>query len=230
MSNRRKLKRPPHACDDQQETVHMHCEDCGYTDEIDLCGAGVDELLHELGIFTHTSECPACKGDGTFRVRVGREWLGEPRMVAECDNGCSPQALRAAMLRLGIDAGCIGDFGTEGERTALYRMYDTSAALLYIGITKDFGTRWKQHAESKAWYPEVQRQTVEWFDTRTAAEAAEETAIKAERPRHNIRHSGEPKPTLDDWDNLDWPTRLRLRAQLKEIMPSAFSGPPPDPE
>ena len=62
-------------------------------------------------------------------------------------------------------------------------------ALLYVGITKDFGQRWKQHGASKPWWLQVERQTVDWYNTRAEALAAEEAAIKAERPRFNIAHA-----------------------------------------
>lgn len=82
------------------------------------------------------------------------------------------------------------------ERTALYRMFAADGTLLYIGIARDFGKRWTQHAASKPWWPDVQRQTVDWYPDRPAAEQAEREAIKAERPVHNI--AGTPrrfKPT-----------------------------------
>ena len=77
-----------------------------------------------------------------------------------------------------------------GEPTALYRTYDTSSDLLYVGISNNFGTRWKQHAKTQPWWPEVQRLTVEWYPNREDAEAAEVAAIGAEQPKYNIRHAG----------------------------------------
>lgn len=37
-------------------------------------------------------------------------------------------------------------------RTALYRIFGDADLLLYIGISKDFGTRWKQHAKAQPWW------------------------------------------------------------------------------
>jgi predicted GIY-YIG superfamily endonuclease len=73
------------------------------------------------------------------------------------------------------------------ERTAVYRLYDDQDVLLYVGVAKTFGKRWTQHASAKSWWPEVQRQTVEWFPDRDAAFAAEGIAMRDERPRHNIQ-------------------------------------------
>lgn len=75
------------------------------------------------------------------------------------------------------------------ERTALYRVYGTPDVLLYIGISKDFGTRWKQHAKTQPWWGVHERMTVEWHGSRESAEAAERAAIRAERPKHNIMHN-----------------------------------------
>ena len=75
------------------------------------------------------------------------------------------------------------------ERTAVYRLYDAGGALLYVGAAVDPPARWKYHAANAPWWPEVQRQTIDWYPDRPAALAAEETAICAERPRHNITHT-----------------------------------------
>lgn len=72
------------------------------------------------------------------------------------------------------------------ERTAVYRLYDGTGALLYVGISKNFGRRWQQHAYSKAWWPLVDSQTIHWHPTRSAAAKAEADAIRAEGPLHNI--------------------------------------------
>lgn len=73
-----------------------------------------------------------------------------------------------------------------GDRTALYRMFDRSGVLLYVGIAKNFGRRWQQHASTKPWWPEVQRQTVDWYPSRAAADRAETAVIATEKPQHNV--------------------------------------------
>jgi hypothetical protein len=81
------------------------------------------------------------------------------------------------------------------ERTAVYRLFDADGALLYVGISKSFGLRWQQHAHAQPWWPEVQRQTVEWRETRREAEEAETVAILSEKPRYN-RDKAVPPPPL----------------------------------
>ena len=85
------------------------------------------------------------------------------------------------------------DDGTSGleapaKRTALYRMFDRDGALLYIGISDRFGRRWSEHAAKQFWWPDVQRQTVDWYDSRSEAADAEAAAICSEQPRFNTVH------------------------------------------
>lgn len=93
------------------------------------------------------------------------------------------------------------------ERTALYRIWGDADLLLYIGVSKDFGNRWKQHAKQQPWWDEMKRLTAdEWFDSREEAEAAERKAIKAERPKYNVTHNSPPKPerTICYWYDSEW--------------------------
>lgn len=71
--------------------------------------------------------------------------------------------------------------------TALYRLFDARGDLLYVGIAADPEGRWKQHKRTKPWASMVAKRDDMWFKTRSAAEAAEILAIRAERPRYNIR-------------------------------------------
>lgn len=80
-------------------------------------------------------------------------------------------------------------------RTALYRIWGEAGQLLYIGISNDFGRRWKEHAKQQPWWAEMRRLAVdEWLDSRKAAQQAEEAAIKAEGPKYNKRHAAAPGP------------------------------------
>lgn len=83
-------------------------------------------------------------------------------------------------------------------RTALYRMFDAGEALLYIGISKDFGSRWKQHAKQQSWWGDVESQTIKWHPSRELAKAAETAAIAAEGPIHNLQESPWEKRVKDD--------------------------------
>lgn len=75
------------------------------------------------------------------------------------------------------------------QRTVLYRFYGARDVLLYVGITSQPGRRWDEHVKSTLWWRKVRRQTAEWFDSREAAEEAEQRAIEAEQPVYNVMHS-----------------------------------------
>lgn len=101
-------------------------------------------------------------------------------------------------------------------RTALYRLYDATDQLLYVGVSHNPDVRWGQHSLNKEWWPQVAKRTVDWHETRLLAEAAEATAISSEKPRHNIvgtpdaaaKPAGGKTPTrpirvaLNEWDDF----------------------------
>jgi hypothetical protein len=75
--------------------------------------------------------------------------------------------------------------------------------LLYVGEALDWLARYLKHSEGSDWLQRVTRTTYEHFESyvdpeygyvvsaKAQARAAEEAAIKAERPKHNIIHNGE---------------------------------------
>jgi predicted GIY-YIG superfamily endonuclease len=82
------------------------------------------------------------------------------------------------------------DAPTSADAFRLYRFFDGAGRLLYIGITMDPTSRWRNHERKKDWWAEVRSMTAEPFPTLEAVRAAETAAIKAERPIHNIVHNG----------------------------------------
>lgn len=79
-------------------------------------------------------------------------------------------------------------------QTALYRLFDQSDRLLYVGVSHKPDVRWGEHSQEKDWWPLVDQRKVEWYDTRLAAEGAELQAIAQERPVFNV--AGTPKATV----------------------------------
>jgi len=73
--------------------------------------------------------------------------------------------------------------------TSLYRFYDATGALLYIGITNSIPRRLGEHDERKPWFAHSVRATFEHHPSRAAALTAEKKAIKKERPKYNIVHN-----------------------------------------
>ena len=78
---------------------------------------------------------------------------------------------------------------TINGRTAVYRLYDSSGTLLYIGASNHPPTRYGEHSRSrlKPWWPEVARKDETWYDERTDAQEAEAEAVRTESPLHNSR-------------------------------------------
>lgn len=73
----------------------------------------------------------------------------------------------------------------------LYRIYDHDAALLYVGITNNPVTRFREHGAAKDWWPRVANIGIVTFHSREELEAAEKTAIRDEKPRYNIANAGQ---------------------------------------
>lgn len=68
----------------------------------------------------------------------------------------------------------------------LYRMYDRSDVLLYVGITSTaLGVRFAQHEQGSAWLEDVVSIKIEHFESRAALEDAEKIAIETECPKFN---------------------------------------------
>lgn len=71
----------------------------------------------------------------------------------------------------------------------LYRHYDDTGRLLYVGITDAGrgGRRWNEHANDKPWFPLVARSEISHpYPTRADALYAEAVAIRDENPVYNI--------------------------------------------
>jgi predicted GIY-YIG superfamily endonuclease len=75
------------------------------------------------------------------------------------------------------------------ERTALYRLFDSAGALLYVGITGNPENRLRAHRKDKEWWPEVDGISIEWFESRHKASQAETQAIATESARHNVHQT-----------------------------------------
>lgn len=93
------------------------------------------------------------------------------------------------------------------SRTCLYRLYGAADELLYVGISKSALLRLGQHLSEKLWADQVARSTIDWYDTREAAAAAEVAAIVSERPLYNITHNRGRQPVRleQGWPAEDMP-------------------------
>jgi predicted GIY-YIG superfamily endonuclease len=74
------------------------------------------------------------------------------------------------------------------ERPAfVYRTFDAEGRLLYIGMTYNLGKRFYEHERKAKWWADFVDLTVTAYPNRDDAAAAEWSAIRYERPLHNVR-------------------------------------------
>jgi len=88
------------------------------------------------------------------------------------------------------------------ERTALYRLYNASGDLLYIGVSRHPEQRLAEHRTGPdrfRWIAEVARRGIEWHPSRSEALAAEKGAIQVEQPRYNGTYNYDDAPLPTDW-------------------------------
>lgn len=85
------------------------------------------------------------------------------------------------------------------QQHVLYRFFDASGSLLYVGITRDPSGRFAKHAGTKEWWSEVRRIEMQNLPSKKAVLEAEQVAIDREHPRYNImlkNGSGKITPEL----------------------------------
>jgi hypothetical protein len=68
----------------------------------------------------------------------------------------------------------------------LYRFFNESDDLLYVGITVNASIRFRDHQYKQWWFDEVAYRTCELHDDRADAALAELTAIQQEHPKYNV--------------------------------------------
>ena len=72
----------------------------------------------------------------------------------------------------------------------LYRHYDKRGDLLYVGISINVFSRLGSHLRKSHWSRSIRTMTIDHYDTRKAVREAERTAIRKEKPKHNILMNG----------------------------------------
>lgn len=70
---------------------------------------------------------------------------------------------------------------------AVYRCYDTTRTIIYIGATFGINDRLKQHAAATEWWGQVDDVFVTFHPSRRAAFDAERREILKFRPRYNVQ-------------------------------------------
>ena len=84
----------------------------------------------------------------------------------------------------------------------VYRVYDETGVLIYVGCTNHLFERLEFHASNAWWGHQAQRAVAKVYRDRPTALAAEREVISTERPRWNL---------MGSWkNNRDW-TRQNFR-------------------
>ncbi len=75
------------------------------------------------------------------------------------------------------------------NKHSLYRIFDESNKLIYIGISDKLLDRVRSHTKKKDWSGQIHKITIEYFNTRLESEEAERLGIINEKPAYNIMHN-----------------------------------------
>ena len=81
-------------------------------------------------------------------------------------------------------------------KTCLYRHFDQTGALLYVGISGNPFARTCQHKTTADHFHEITKINIEWFDSREVALVRETEAIKNESPKYNNYNSTRKREIL----------------------------------
>lgn len=105
----------------------------------------------------------------------------------------------------------------------VYRAFDASGRLLYVGCSVDLEGRLREHSRSAHWWLFQDRIVAVGYPTREEAAEAEETAIGAEHPRWNMQGRSLEHPdgratnaTNSNWLDYDRDVAKRHRALTSE--------------
>lgn len=83
-------------------------------------------------------------------------------------------------------------------KTAVYRHFDADGRLLYVGCSSDPHGRFVNHKCKSAWAFQVATISIEWFENRATALAAERAAILTEKPPFNSALGGKQGKAWSD--------------------------------
>jgi hypothetical protein len=90
------------------------------------------------------------------------------------------------------------------DAAVLYRCYDKTGRLIYIGSTDRWGQRLGEHSRQSWWFPLAAKIRKEKHPTLESARAAESAALRKHRPPFNWRDTGRKwLARRDDWTDSD---------------------------
>jgi hypothetical protein len=105
----------------------------------------------------------------------------------------------------------------EKKPTQLYRHFDVSGILLYVGISLSTAQRLSQHMSGSKWAAEITAVKIEHFPSREEAEEAERLAIVKEKPVWNVVHNRPEKPKKEAAHRIPRVSKQNIDAALTAI-------------
>jgi hypothetical protein len=96
------------------------------------------------------------------------------------------------------------------SRQTLYRFFDGSGRLLYVGISDTWYQRFHDHERKSGWFSKVAYSTFEWHTSRESVQAAELMAKRTENPDFNNAHKPADETTMDHFAKLKFWTHTDL--------------------
>lgn len=123
-------------------------------------------------------------------VEAAAFWVDKRPPIYEVWTACGRNFTRFATSMTAPDGFemCDGCVLGEYRQPYVYRFFDITGRLLYVGYTIDPAQRFKQHSrshESRRWWVHQVRYTVTAYDSEEEGRAAEKAAILAEKPLYN---------------------------------------------
>jgi hypothetical protein len=114
---------------------------------------------------------------------------GDPQADIEAKRHVSPEAPIANIGRRIADKWLSFAYHYIKPTCFLYRHYDATGDLLYVGMTLHVWSRQKTHLQNAEWANSIFQIVIEPFASREELIEAEELAIKSEYPRYNKTHN-----------------------------------------
>jgi excinuclease UvrABC nuclease subunit len=106
----------------------------------------------------------------------------------------------------------------------LYRHFDKTGALLYVGLSLSVFSRTLTHRNKTRWFIDIATITVEHMADRTEAMAAEHKAINTENPKYNVRRDENSYPEFLVARMLGEPTTKAKRRGVAKLNASDDGG------
>jgi predicted GIY-YIG superfamily endonuclease len=101
------------------------------------------------------------------------------------------------------------------KRTYVYRIFDESGKLIYVGCSHDPEARIYTHRMKSWWAPQISRIKLNVFPNRQVAIEAEAKAIRAENPRWNINHRSYGQSHWNEQTYIDFIKAMELAESFK---------------